>query len=56
MDVPIMSKSEFLAWKELMENKIERKELTAIEEGNVRMFCLLQFKNPCYHEDSIEEN
>jgi hypothetical protein len=54
MDVPIMSQSEFFSWKKNMEEKIERKELTPLEEGNVRLFCVLQLKKPCYHEDIIE--
>lgn len=50
----IMSKSEFLAWKKHMEDRIERKELTPLEEGNVRLFCVLQLENPCYYEEDTE--
>ena len=47
-----MTRSEYVAWKKAMEEKIDRKELTALEEGNVRMFCILQLKTPFDEEDT----
>jgi len=55
MGQAIMSRSEYLRWKENMETKIEKKELSPIEEHNVRVFCALQLIKPCYHDDEIEE-
>lgn len=52
----IMYRSEFIAWKVEMENKIERKELTPLDEANVRMFCALQAIRPCFSDDLEEEN
>lgn len=47
-----MTRLEFINWKREMENKIERKELTPLEEGNVRMFCVIQLKKPFDEEDT----